>query len=157
MPDKSPEFDPFHSPTPYAVLEIENGLQASAKDIGRAYNTLKRKARSISDVKARAARVEALDRAKEQLQRPENRVLIDFFLLGDALFADLCRALAARLATREMPVRTALRKVIRGGRYDDLLPRPLEQFEREFELPGNVHWYEEARADDGPLELVAIE
>lgn len=27
----SAEFDPFHRPTPYEVLEINNGIKASAK------------------------------------------------------------------------------------------------------------------------------
>lgn len=151
------EYDPFHRPSPYDILEIKNGLKASAKEIGQAYNKLKRKARQLKDVKERAARMEALDRAKEQLQRPENRVLIDFFMLGDDLFADLCDRLGERLSRREIPTRKALGKLLSGGRFDDLLPHPLDQFTREFELIEDAQWFDEPYADDEPLEITTIE
>ncbi len=157
MPDNMAHHDPFHRPSPYDVLEIQNGLKASAKDIGRAYNKLKRKARQLKDVKERAARMEALDLAKEQLQRPENRVLIDFFLLGEDLFADLCNAFGDQLSERDPPTNKALGKLMRGGRHDDLLPHPLDQFRGEIELPDVIEWYDDADSEDGPLVIEMVD
>lgn len=157
MIDKLIEYDPFHRPSPYDVLELKQGTKASAKEIGRAYNNLKKKARRIKDLKERAARMEALDRAKEQLQRPENRVLFDFFMLGGDLFTDLCDSLGARLAKKDLPTERALRGLLQVGQYDDLLPRPLDQFQKDFDIEQEVQWFSKPYDEEESLTILSMD
>ncbi|OHB83161.1 MAG: hypothetical protein A2V98_05750 [Planctomycetes bacterium RBG_16_64_12] len=146
-------YDPYSRPTPYEILGVPSGLCATAREIGRAYNKEKRKARHIADLKERAARMEKLDRAKEQLQRPENRVLVDFFLLGNDLFADLCMRFGQKLTGAEPPTQKALGALLSEHRHDDLVPRPLEQFLGEFRPVEDWEWYDDADQEQPTLRL----
>lgn len=150
-------FDPFERPTPYEVLGVKKGIRATAKDIGKAYNKQKREARRLSDVKERAARMEALDRAKEQLQRPENRVLVDFFHLGNDVFADLSCDLGKRLGEVQLPTEKVVGPLLPKVRYDNLMPSTFDPFLGEFELEQEPRWHAEMDDDESQLALINMD
>src|SRR4051795_10959017 len=102
--DTSKPPDPYVKPGPYEILGIKNGARASASDVGRAFNEQTRRARSIRDTSERARKMKALQDAKAQLLKPEDRILIDFFDLGEDLFADLCTSASDKLATEPLEV-----------------------------------------------------
>jgi hypothetical protein len=156
MPSELKPVDPYQPPTPYDVLGIRNGLRASARDIGKAYNDAKKKARHIKDTKERAARMEELERAKEQLQRPDDRVLVDFFLLGDDVFGDLCIQWAQELGAREIATGQLLGPLLPKQPYDDLLPRPLEQFVSDYRWLDDLKFHDEPEAAPPRVPLVEI-
>src|SRR4051812_25663617 len=83
-------YDPYLSPSPYEILGIRAGLKATARDIGAAWTQRKNEARKIKDTNERAQRIKDLDNAKARLLKPDDRVLLDFFLLGEEIFKDLC-------------------------------------------------------------------
>jgi hypothetical protein len=131
----SDKYDPYRKPTPYDVLGLKEGLAVNAKDIGKAYNDEKKKARLIKDTAERAQRTAALDRARDELLRPDDRVLLDFFSLSSRLFADLCLHCSGKLAG-DLPPQTAdLLGGLRSERaYDDLAPADLQSLEQPFQL-----------------------
>lgn len=135
------EFDPYQRPTPYELLGIANGVNATSRDIAKAFNQKKNEARLIKDVKERAARLGELEKTKDQLQRPEDRVLFDFFVLGSDLFVDLSTNLSGKLASGPLPCDEFVGQFTKDGEYDDLLPRPLNQFVSEFETCNEPQWY----------------
>ena len=142
MPEQDRNYDPYRTPTPYDILGVKGGIRATAKEIGKAYNKAKKKARLIKDSKERAARMEQLDWAKEQLLRADSRVMIDFFLLSDDLFVDLAVDFGRKLAEAPIPTKEAIGPLMPDRPYDDLVPRPLEQLLEEFRLPPALEWYD---------------
>lgn len=150
-------YDPFRVPSPYEVIGVNKPLRASAKEIGKAYNKERRAARSIADLKERAARMEALDEAKEQLQRPENRVLVDFFLLGEDVFADLCVAVSGRLAEYPIPTGKVLGSILGKRRYDDLIPANSEKLLGDVPSIGEVPFVDQIKSvDRQPLVVIEL-
>src|SRR5207247_2176437 len=120
------KYNPYEQPTAYEVLGLKEGPKATLEDIARAYNEHKRKARLIKDTKERAARLVELDRARDRLLRPDDRVLLDFFLLSDDLFADLCCRYAQQLSEVDLPVAEVIAALHGGWPYDDLVPEKLD-------------------------------
>ena len=157
MAAENSHIDPYQTPTPYDVLDIKKGIRATAKEIGKAYNKAQRRAKHIKNSEERAERMQQLDWAKEQLQRPENRVLADFFLLSDDLFADLCVSCGERLAETPLPTDEAIGPLLSASKYDDLVPRPLEAFLGEFHLLTDLEWFDEDRPDEGRLSLFSVD
>jgi hypothetical protein len=155
MADKPEQVDPFGDSTPYDVLGIDKGPSATGRDVTRAYTEAKRKARRISDVKQRAARMKELDRAKEQLQRPGDRVLVDFFMLSEDTFGDLCIRVAKSMTELQMPTDEVLGPLL-SKRYDDLLPASREQFRREFHLLENMEFFDAADLEEARLPIVTL-
>jgi hypothetical protein len=113
--------DPYAIPTAYDILGLQSGVQATAKEIGKAYNKQKQAAKRIPDTKQRAARLEEIDRAKDQLQRPDQRVLVDFFQLSNDLFGDLASLVSGRLAQGGLYTEKIVGRFLAPRPYDDLL------------------------------------
>ncbi len=145
--------DPYQEPTAYEMLNIKKGIYATSKEIGKAYNKAQGRAKHIKSSEERAERMAQLEWAKEQLQRPENRVLVDFFLLGDDLFADLCVRCGERLAATPLPTGQVLGELFSANKYDDLVPRPLKAFCREFRLLNDLEWFENEGSSDERLSI----
>lgn len=128
------QYDPYRKPSPYDVLGLSQGLEANAKDIGKAYNDEKLKAsRNIKDTGERARRIADLDKAKKQLLKPDDRVLLDFFGLSGHIFVELCEHVALRLAAAPPTPTSDLLGISRTERpFDDLLPADLATLEEAF-------------------------
>jgi hypothetical protein len=150
-------YDPYQTPTPYDVLGVKKGVRATAKEIGKAYNKSLRKARHLKDSEQRAAKMAELEWAKERLQRPEDRVLVDFFILADDLFADLCVSCGDRLAAAPLPTQEAIGPLLSSQKYDDLVPRPLKQFLGEFQLVDDLAWFDDDDAENPQLPLCVVD
>lgn len=153
----SDKYDPYRHPTPYDVLEIREGLRADAKEIGKAYNRQRQEARRIKDISERAQRMKDLDRARDELLRPDDRVLLDFFGLSDKLFPELCLQFGRRLAS-EKPLRTAefLGGLSADRPYDDLVPADLGALEKPCGVPDQPTFYPEPR-DEQRLPLMDLD
>ncbi len=152
------KYNPFARPNAYDVLGItKKALHATSKDISKGYNKEKKAARRIKDTKERAKRLEELDAAKERLQRPEDRVMIDFFQLGDDIFAELCVNFGARLASQNLPTDKIIGPLLPKNRYDNLIPSPLEQLLTEFAPVEGLLWSNRASDDESTLQLCDVE
>jgi hypothetical protein len=139
------KYNPYVYPTPYDVLGLKKGLKATAAEIGRSYNDAIRKARRLRDLKERTKRIKELDGAKAQLLKPEDRVLMDFFLLGNDVFVDLCQSYAQKLAGAELPVAKIIGPLYPKRRYDDLVPEALDKVVSEFPLIETPDFHDEPR------------
>lgn len=150
-------YNPYRRPTAYEVLGIENSLYATAREIGgKAYNNQKKKARLIRDTKERARRMRELEEAKNQLLRPEDRILLDFFLLGDRLFEELCDSHGRKLAEKELPTSELLGSLHASRRNDDLVPEAPEKAAGTFQLVDDPVFFTEPHALPR-LPLIAVE
>jgi hypothetical protein len=116
------QYNPYERPSPYEVLGLREGRGTSVEDVGRAYNEQKRKARLIKDTKERAARQAELDRARDRLLRPDDRVLVDFFALGDDLLPELCCRYAEQMRHEGLPAAELIAGLHEGRPHDDLVP-----------------------------------
>lgn len=150
-------YDPFQHPTSYEILGVKKGIKATAKEIGKAYNKEKRAVRRISNVKERAARLEALDRAKDQLQRPEDRVLVDFFVLGEDLFGNLATDFSQKLATVELPTDKIIGPLMPKQSYDSLVPKSLKHFLSEFQLVEDPEWHDDIDSEQSRLPIAEFD
>lgn len=138
--DTEPLVNPFKTPTPYDVLgmDIATGLMASAREIGRAHSKEMKKARKLRDTKDKARRNEELDGVRDLLVRPDDRVLVDFFLLSDRVIGDICLTLGRKMTAGALPVEPVLGSLNSDRRYDDLIPEKPARFEAplsDVELP----------------------
>jgi len=157
MSEENRAYDPYETPTPYETLGLKTGIHATAKEIGKSFNKATRKARHIKDSRERAARIQQLEWAKEQLQRPENRVMVDFFLLSDDLFVDLCVTYGQRLAAARLPTQEAIGPLMSKNKYDDLVPKSLDQFLGEFRLLKDLEWFDDDDAKSPRMSVCATE
>lgn len=148
--------NPYRRPSPYEVLEVKKGPQASANDIGAAYNRARNEARRIKDTKQRAKRMQELEAAKEQLLRPDDRVLFDFFILGGEVFGDLCQSLGEKLADGELWTQkvTGALRATRG--FDDLIPEHPQKAAGAFPLLEPLEFFDEP-TDPVRLPIAAID
>ncbi len=119
------KYDPYLSPSPYDVLGLRSGLKATTREIGAAYNKLKNEARKIKDTNERASRIKNLDDARSQLLKPDDRVLLDFFLLSEDIFKDLCVGYGDTLTPGTLDTGEVLGQLSAPRRPDDLMP-PLD-------------------------------
>lgn len=153
----SDKYDPYRHPTPYDVLGLKEGLRADAKAIGKAYNKERKEAARINETAERAQRMKDLDRARDELLRPDDRVLLDFFGLSDKLFPDLCLGYTRKLAGDQPPRTAELLGGLRAERpYDDLVPGDLGALEQPFALTDGPTSYPEPRAEER-LPLLEME
>lgn len=154
--ESDPKYNPYHRPTPYDVLGLADGPAAPAREIGRVYNEQLRKARTIRDTGERSRRMDELKSARDRLLRPDDRVLLDFFLLGGDLFAALCTRYADKiLNTVTVSAAEVLGKLYRVRCHDDLLPNPPESLAEEI-LPVEPDYFEELR-EATRLSLATLE
>jgi len=150
------KFNPYRRPTPYDILGLKDGTAATLRDIGRACNDQRKKARTIPDTAERAKRMKELDEAKAQLLRPEDRVLLDFFILGGQVFVELCCRYGQKFpADEKLPVDEVLGPLYPPRRYDDLLPEAPEKLVGELR-PLDLEFFDEPR-DPARLALTAID
>lgn len=138
--DEKEIVDPFQRPTPYEILGMTNsaGLKSSGREIGRAHGKAKRAARRIKDTSEKAKRNEEIDQARDLLIRPDDRVLVDFFLLGENVVGDICLSVGRRLEKTPLPTKEVMGSLYPKKRYDDLVPDNLQRFEtplKELSIP----------------------
>jgi hypothetical protein len=156
MPNSTEAIDPFRKPTPYEVLKLKHGIRSETRDISRAWNELSRDAKRESDVKARAARMQELDWAKSQLQRPESRALLDFFALSNQVFADLCISMASRMAEEIVDTAPILGRFSTTAQFDDLLPASFDNVTSDFHLDNVPRFFMEPADAQESLCLTEI-
>jgi hypothetical protein len=151
------KLDPYRRPTPYEILGLKDGLSATAREIGKAYNDERRKAISIKDTAQRAQRLAELDQARDEVLRPDDKVLLDFFALSNTLFVDLCLHYSNTLTREPLPQTSDLLGGLRHERsYDDLVPADLNSFAQPFELTETPKFYQEP-SETARLPLTELE
>ncbi|MGF1581463.1 MAG: hypothetical protein ACFCD0_19225 [Gemmataceae bacterium] len=149
--------NPYQRPNSYDILGLNKGLAATAQDIGKAYNNQKREARRIKDTQERAKRMQDLDEAKAELLRPDDRVLLDFFLLGNQVFTDLCAYYAERIAPSDESITAELLGAQgHNKKFDDLVPSPLRQIFGTIQPVTNLGFYEEPE-EQKPLPILELD
>jgi hypothetical protein len=148
----SKQYDPYVSPTPYEVLGIEKCLKATTREIGAAYNKLKNEARKIKDTNERAQRIKDLDDARGQLLKPDDRVLLDFFLLSEDIFKDLCVGFGDALTPGTLDTGEVLGQLSAPRRPDDLMP-PLDELTAPLDAVESLELFEEYSAPPVRLSL----
>jgi hypothetical protein len=150
------KYNPYQSPTPYEVLGLKQGVAATAREIGKAISDQQKKARRIKDLKERAERLKEIDEAKARLLRPDDRVQIDFFILGNRIFADLCCSFGRKLIDGELNTSKIIGPLYPASKYDNLIPEPLEKLSGEFHLVDSPEFYDDP-ADRGRLPLAQVD
>lgn len=83
-------------------------------------------------------------------------MLVDFFLLGDDLFAELCLHYGQKLAAAELPTQKAIGPLLSKHEYDDLIPRPLDQL-GDFHMVEDLPSYDEIEGERSRLRLIEME
>jgi hypothetical protein len=151
------KYNPYHRPTPYEVLELKQGPGATAKEIGKAVNDQKKKAKRIKDTIERAKRLEELDSAKDRLLRPDDRVLFDFFILGDQVFAEICRGFGRRITGDTLNTDKVVGHLYPSQKYDDLVPEVLDKVPGELKLVESPEFYTALEAERVRLPLTEID
>ena len=130
--ESDPKFNPYHRPTSYDVLGLADGPATPTREIGRVYNDQLRKSRTIRDTGERSRRMDELKFARDRLLRPDDRVLLDFFLLGSDLFAALCTRYAREVSATPVAATEVLCDLYPIRRHDDLVPISPESLAEEF-------------------------
>ena len=127
-------FTPFDEQTPYEVIgmNVDEGVAATAREIGHAAKKVKRKAQRLKDTKERARRMEAIDAQKDCLIRPDDRVMVDFFLIGRNVLGDVCNRIGDQIRKEDVPTQELIGAFYPHRKYDELIPRSLDQFESNF-------------------------
>lgn len=136
------KFNPYHRPSSYDVLGLADGPATPTREIGRVYNDQLRKSRTIRDTGERSRRMEELKLARDQLLRPDDRVLLDFFMVGGDLFNALCTRYAREVSATPVAAGEVLRELFPTRRHDDLLPLTPDALTEEF-LSVEVQFFEE--------------
>jgi hypothetical protein len=148
---------PFDGKTPYDVLgmEVEEGVRAAARQIGKVANKTQRKAKRIKDTKERAKAIEDIEEAKDRLIRPDDRVMVDFFLVSRDVVGDVCKRFGEELVRGTVDTESIIGSYSPRQKYDDLVPAPLVQFQGEFDDTSVGNSYDAPRDDrEAPLPLV---
>lgn len=152
--------NPYYRPTLYDVIGLDpvQGVATGKAKIGDLVNRATRKARSADvSTEERHSRIAAVNTAKEILLQPGERVLLDFFILPTEVLASVCKQLAERFATGELPTQAVIGSFFPKQRFDDLIPESLDRFTHELQAIAPPKFFEEAESADGRLPLAVVE
>ena len=115
-------FNPFSKPNAYDLLELRNGPKTTTVEIGRAYTRHMKRARQIKDFEKRTHRMQQLDLARDQLQKPDDRVLLDFFCEDNQCYDSLAGQIVEQLARQPIPAVDVLSEFRDDADPEELMP-----------------------------------
>src|SRR4051794_10502047 len=102
------QLDRYRKPTPYDVLGVSP--DATAREIVGARNGLKRDWQEKScDPGERAKQLQRIENAYDQINKPELRIKIDFFLVDPKLFLKQVQTIAQRVPKPKAEVEGVLK------------------------------------------------
>jgi hypothetical protein len=151
--------NPYTAPSLYEFVGLSSGLGVTMPErkIGESVRKAEVKARGTSGVEERTAKISSVSAAKEILLQPAERVLLDFFLLPSDLVASVCKQLAERLNSGELPTQAAIGSFFPKKRFDDLLPDSLESFHLPTMKIEPPQFSNDPEADEARLPIAFVE
>jgi hypothetical protein len=151
--------NPYNSPSLYELVGLSPGLGVTMPErkIGESVRKAEVKARGTSGVEERTAKISAVCAAKEILLQPAERVLLDFFLLPSDFVAVVCKQLADRLNTGELPTQAAIGSFFPKKRFDDLLPDSIASFHLPTAKVEPPQFSNDHEADEARLPIAVVE